>query len=87
MNTNMHPRFCKAVVRVFVLVLALAAAISAMGAKEGWHIDEIATLGLANGSQAGYITAYDDSNRGGLGVDNLTLMPDVPGQGMFISVF
>jgi hypothetical protein len=33
------------------------------------------------------ITAYDDSNRGGLGVDNLTLMPDVPGQGMFISVF
>lgn len=64
MNTNMHPRFFKAVVRVFVLVLALAAALSAMGAKEGWHIDEIATLGLANGSQAGYITAYDDSRYG-----------------------
>jgi len=33
------------------------------------------------------ITAYDDANRGDMGVDSLTLMPDVPGQGMFISVF
>jgi hypothetical protein len=33
------------------------------------------------------ITAYDDANRGGMGVDNLTLMPDVPGAGMFISVY
>jgi hypothetical protein len=33
------------------------------------------------------ITAFSDANRGELGVDNLTLMPDVPGQGMFISVY
>jgi len=31
------------------------------------------------------ITAYEDANRGEMGVDNLTLMPDVPGAGMFIS--
>ncbi|ONG56969.1 hypothetical protein BKE38_05080 [Pseudoroseomonas deserti] len=33
------------------------------------------------------ISAYDDANRGEMGVDNLTLVPDVPGQGMFLSVF
>lgn len=33
------------------------------------------------------ITEFGDSNRGELGVDQLTLMPDVPGQGMFISAF
>jgi hypothetical protein len=33
------------------------------------------------------ITAYEDGNRGDMGVDNLTLMPDVPGAGMFISVY
>jgi hypothetical protein len=33
------------------------------------------------------ITSYDDANRGEMGVDSLSLMPDVPGQGMFLSVF
>ena len=54
----------KGIVRALVLCIALAAAIAAMFQKDGWHIDEIATLGLANGSQGGYITAYDDSRYG-----------------------
>lgn len=50
--------------RALVLLVALAASVITMTNKEGWHIDEIATLGLANGSQGGYITAYDDARYG-----------------------
>lgn len=54
----------KALVRIGVIAIALIAAITCMVQKDGWHIDEIATLGLANGSQDGYITAYDDAKYG-----------------------
>ena len=52
-----------------------------------------AVLGAAVGNRIAVtnpslrITSYDDANRGEMGVDNLTLMPDVPGQGMFLAVF
>ncbi len=46
------------------LAVAIAASLGAMLTKEGWHIDEVATLALANGSQNGFITAYDDSRYG-----------------------
>ena len=49
---------------VLAVVVAVASSVGAMCAKEGWHIDEAATLALANGSQNGFITAYDDSRYG-----------------------
>lgn len=58
------PRAFRTLLRALVLVIALGAAVLAMTCKDGWHIDEIATLGLANGSQGGYITAYDDAKYG-----------------------
>ncbi|MDO4739379.1 MAG: hypothetical protein Q4A66_01795 [Eubacteriales bacterium] len=60
----MNRRRLRLLARVLVLVVALCAATGAMHRKEGWHIDEIATLGLANGSIGGYITAYDDARFG-----------------------
>lgn len=58
------PRAFRTLLRALVLVIALGAAVLAMTCKDGWHIDEIATLVLANGSQGGYITAYDDAKYG-----------------------
>lgn len=58
------PRFFKGAARIIIVLIAIAASVAAMCSKDGWHIDEIATLGLANGSQAGYITAYDDAKYG-----------------------
>lgn len=46
---------------IAIVLVAFVASTTAMMQKEGWHIDEIATLGLANGSIGGYITAYDDA--------------------------
>lgn len=61
---NRSARIFRAAVRIFVVAAALLSAFAAMQFKDGWHIDEIATLGLSNGSQAGYITAYDDARYG-----------------------
>ncbi len=46
---------------IICFAIALAASWNAFSHKEGWHVDETATLGLANGTLGGYITAYDDS--------------------------
>ncbi len=57
-------RYQKLLVYALVLLVAVGAGIGAMLQKDGWHIDEIATLGLSNGSIGGYITAYDDEQFG-----------------------